>query len=857
MLKKFKAYWEKYPDRTAAAVIFSIFAVLVSATMIIMHKGIVWGSNTDWKSQHFPIPEYFRMRFYETHDIFPDFALQLGSGQNIYNFGYYGIANPLYLPAYALPFVPMSIYIEVLSLSTVIVSALMSYKFFKGHFSRKISLVLAIMFLCSGGIFYHSHCQIMFMNYFPFLLAMLFVCRKKDSIINTFIMMILAYCIMCCSFYFCIGSFAAVGLYMVYLEIEKNGKFSLKSAWLSCWRKIAGAALGCLISAHFLLPTLSAIFSGRDETNQKSALWKILIPQINFTTILYSGYSLGFTAVGVIGAIYLLKNGRIQDRFLSASLLCCAVFPIINYIFNAGMYIDGKVFIPLMPVMLLICGAFLSSEKLIKKDIKISLIIYAVMIGISVFYITTKKYFILIYICECVLAAVLILLLMKKKKAYLLQYYCVAVSLIVCISNGCADDFISSSQLRNFYKNDTKKEVAGVLDSDTELYRFSDCIPDDIYVNRIFSMEYLSTNSYSSVNNSYFREFRLKHSLSENRVRNTAVQNQPYSVVFNSLMGCRYRIAPADKRMYGEEIVSDSGEYAVFKNNYALPLGYASSDLMSEEKFYALSDENKAEALLKNIIVPEKNAEGIIPHLTETLEADMTGLANDPHITYENETYTIKADDQFELSIGLDEPVKDKLIIVLAKADNRIGNRSQQRDVSLTINGVKNKLTNPNWKYNNKNYDFTYVISSYDPIERLDMIFTKGFYSISDIRIFTLEASVLDSAMDNKDALEINRSESLGDTISGKINVTSDGWFNMSLPYDKGFNITVDGNDTEYFKTNTAFIGFPISSGEHEIRIEYEAPMKKEGIAVSITAAALAVVFLLTLSINKNKRKDN
>lgn len=857
MLKKIKAYWEKYPDRTAAVVIFSIFAVLVFATMIIMHKGIVWGSNTDWKSQHFPIPEYFRMRFYETHDIFPDFALQLGSGQNIYNFGYYGIANPLYLPAYALPFVPMSIYIEVLSLSTVIISALMSYKFFKGHFSRKISLVLAIMFLCSGGIFYHSHCQIMFMNYFPFLLSMLFVCRKKDSVKSTFLMLILAYCIMCCSFYFSIGSFAAVGLYMVYLEIEKNGKFSLKSAWLSCWRKIAGAALGCLISAHFLLPTLSAIFSGRDKTNQKSALWKMLIPQINFTTILYSGYSLGFTAVGVIGAIYLLKNGRIQDKFLSASLLCCAVFPMINYTLNAGMYIDGKVFIPLMPVMLLICGAFLSSEKFIKKDIKISLIIYAVMIGISIFYITTKKYFIPIYICECVIVIALMIFVLKKKKEYLLQYYCIAVSFIICISIGCGDNFIESSQIKDFYKNGTKNEVARVLDSDTELYRFSDCIPDDIYVNRIFSMEYLSTNSYSSVNNPYFREFRLKHSLSENRVRNTAVQNQPYSVVFNSLMGCRYRIAPAYMRMYGEDIVSDSGKYTIFKNNYALPLGYASSDLMSEEEFYALPDELKAEALLENIIVPEKNAEGIIPHLTEPIEADMTELMNDPNITYEDGTYTVKADDQFNLSVGLEEPVKDKFIIILAKADNRIGNRSQQRDVSLTINGVKNKLTNPNWKYNNKNYNFTYVISSDEPIEMLDMTFTKGYYSISDIRIFTLDASVLDSAMDNKDALEINRSGSLGDTILGKINVTSDGWFNMSLPYDKGFNITVDGNDTEYFKTNTAFIGFPISYGEHEIKIEYEAPMKKEGIAVSITAAALAVIFLLALSINKNKRKDN
>lgn len=857
MLKKIKAYWEKYPDRTAVAVIFSIFAVLVFATMIIMHKGIVWGSNTDWKSQHFPIPEYFRMRFYETHDIFPDFALQLGSGQNIYNFGYYGIANPLYLLAYALPFVPMSIYIEVLSLSTVIISALMSYKFFKGHFSRKISLVLAIMFLCSGGIFYHSHCQIMFMNYFPFLLAMLFVCRKKDSVKNTFLMMILAYCIMCCSFYFSIGSFAAVGLYMVYLEIEKNGKFSLRSAWLSCWKKIAGAALGCLISAHFWLPTLPAILSGRDETSQRPALWKMLIPQINFTTILYSGYSLGFIAVGVIGAIYLLKNGRIQDKFISASLLCCAVFPIINYTLNAGMYIDGKVFIPLMPVMLLICGAFLSSEKLIKKDIKISLIIYAVMIGISIFYITTKKYFILIYICECVIVIALMIFVLKKKKEYLLKYYCIASSLIICISIGCGDNFIESFKVRDFYKNDTKAEVAEVLDSDTELYRFSDCIPDDIYVNRIFSMEYLSTNSYSSVNNPYFREFRLKHSLSENRVRNTAVQNSPYNVIFNALMGCRYRIAPADMRMYGEDIVSDSGKYTIFKNKYALPLGYASSDLMSEDEFYALSDELKAEALLENIIVPEKSAEGIIPHLTEPIEADMTELMNAPNITYENGTYTIKADDQFDLSVGLEEPVKDKFIIILAKADNRIGNRSQQRDVSLTINGVKNKLTNPNWKYNNKNYDFTYIISSDEPIERLDMTFTKGYYSISDIRIFTLDASVLDSAMNNKDALEINRSESLGDTVSGKINVTSDGWFNMSLPYDKGFNITVDGNDTEYFKTNTAFIGFPISSGEHEIKIEYEAPMKKEGIAVSITAAALTVIFLLALSINKNKRKDN
>ncbi len=855
MLKKIKAYWNKYPDRTAAAIICTVFAVLVGITMVIMHKGIVWGSNTDWKSQHFPIPEYFRMRFYETHDIFPDFAMQLGGGQNIYNYGYYGIANPLYIPAYALPFVPMSVYIQVLSLLTVIVSALMGYKFFKGHFSRKISLILAIVFLCSGGMFYHSHCQIMFMNYMPFLMAMLFVCRKKDSALNTFLMLILAYCIMCCSFYFSIGSFAAVGLYMVYLEMEKNGKFSLKSAWLSCWRKIAGAALGCFAAAHFWLPNLAAIMAGRDETNRKPSFLKILIPQVNFTTILYSGYSLGLTSVAVIGAVYLLKNGRIQDKFISGSLICCAVFPIINYTLNAGMYIDGKVFIPLLPIMLLICGAFLSFEDYKKKDIKLSLAVTAVMMGISVFYITTRKYYIPIFIFDCLLSLAVISYSLKKKKEYLLQYYCIVSALVICISNGYGESFIESSKIKEFYKNEAASQVEDILDSDTEMYRFADCIPDDIYVNRIFSMEYLSTNSYSSANNSYFREFRLKHSLSENRVRNTAVQNQPYNVVFSALMGCRYRIAPSENRTYGEEAVSNSGRFAVFRNNYAFPLGYASADLMSEDEFHALSDEFKAEALLSNIVVPEKDCNGIKPCLTEQIDVDMTGLVNNPNISYENEKYMIRADDQFSLSVELEKAVEDKLIIILAKADNRYGKLSKQKDIAVTINGVKNKLTNPNWKYNNKNYDFTYVLSCAEPVEKLDMTFTKGYYSLSDIRIFTLDAAVLDSAMDNKDAFEINRSESLGDTITGKINVTADGWFNMSLPYDKGFNITVDGKNTEYFRTNTAFIGFPISSGEHAINIEYEAPMKKEGQIAFVIAAAAAIVFLLVSLFTERRKK--
>ena len=68
----------------------------------------------DWISQHSVIPDYFQKKqFYETGNLFPEFAYELlGGGQNIYNYSYYGLYSPLFLLSYALPFVKMSTYID-------------------------------------------------------------------------------------------------------------------------------------------------------------------------------------------------------------------------------------------------------------------------------------------------------------------------------------------------------------------------------------------------------------------------------------------------------------------------------------------------------------------------------------------------------------------------------------------------------------------------------------------------------------------------------------------------------------------------------------------------------------------------
>ncbi len=856
MIKKIKKFYVSHPDLSALIVLSGVFCLIVSVVLVFKSQGGVWGSDKDWKSQHFAIPEYFRERFYKTHDLFPDLALQLGGGQNIYNYAYYGVANPLYLPAYAMPFMRMSTYIQLLSLATVLGSGWLSYLFFKRHFNKKTALLLAVMFLCSGGLMFHSHRHIMFMNYIPFLLWMLILSGKKDSPLRLVSMAVCTYCVMCCSFYFSVGSFAAVGAYMLYLELEKDGRFTIVSAFRALWKKIAAAALGCFCSAYLWVPVLSALLSGRAETDLEMSMTNILVPNVDLNMMLYTGYSVGMTSVVMFASLYLLPYGRRQDRFLSAILLGCTVFPLINYIVNAGMYIDGKAYIPLAPIALLACGRFLEAPKKSGRILFILAGIHILMAVLSLIFTITKFWVGTLIVIEYTVSTPAVLFMVCKGKNAALKYYTALTSLVICIPVNMTERFVPSSSVEEFYDKDIRSAVTETLSEDTDLYRFADCIPDDINVNRIISMEYLSTNSYSSVSNSALRDFRFETSLSENRVRNTAVQNQSYSILFNALMSCRYRIAPDNMRMCGEEPVRNAGDFTIYRNEFALPLGYASGDVMSEEQFFALPQELRAEALIRSIIIPEKGQE-LIPEYTAEIEPDMSTVISDRRITSDGREYTIASDTDFTVTAGLPCDTSDKFLIVTASADNRIGDIAAQTDIALTINGVKNKLSDPNWKYNNHNYNFTYVISSYEPVSELKMTFTKGFYRISELHVFTVDKALLANAMDNKDEFIIDRSSSLGASINGHISVSEDGWFTLSLPYDKGFHIDVDGEETDYFKTNTAFIGFPVSAGEHDITVTFQAPLKKEGLIVSAAGAVLLALLAAGeyISGRKNKKR--
>ena len=106
----------------------------------------VFGSSIDWISQHSTLADYFRKRFYATGNLFPDFAWNLGGGQNIYRFAYYGLLSPTVLLSYLFPFIPMDLWVMGSSALLYAADAVLFYRWISKK-GRQLSFYITFLYV--------------------------------------------------------------------------------------------------------------------------------------------------------------------------------------------------------------------------------------------------------------------------------------------------------------------------------------------------------------------------------------------------------------------------------------------------------------------------------------------------------------------------------------------------------------------------------------------------------------------------------------------------------------------------------------------------------------------------------------
>ena len=328
----------------------------------------IFGSRVDWLSQHSVFPEYFRQQFYDTGNLFPEFAANVGGGQNIYYFAYYGLYNPLYLPAYFLPFVKMSDYIMVISILCLVADVLLFFKWIRSHgVSKGNSILTSILFLLAGPMIFHSYTHLMFVNYMPFLLLALmgtdryFQKHRSDLLTGSVFLMILT------SFYFSIGGILILLIYGVfqYLDTQEKQrkKVNVKGFFLAGILFCIPVLTAIMMSGFLLVPTARALQNSARAAGSFISLKELFLPDSDYMQILYHPYGIGLTTFVLTVLITGFTYKKWKERYIHIACFLIIIIPVFQYVLNGGLYIRGKVLIPMLPLLCYLIALYLEKQR--------------------------------------------------------------------------------------------------------------------------------------------------------------------------------------------------------------------------------------------------------------------------------------------------------------------------------------------------------------------------------------------------------------------------------------------------------------------------------------------------------------
>lgn len=825
--------------------IFLIIASFFAIYFIILGNGnVFYGSTMDYANQHYMIPEYFRTLFYETKDFIPSFAFNLGMGQNIFNFSYYGLFNPLILISYLLPFVKMASYLSFVSVLIVILDAFLFYYFIsKKTEDRKIRFISTFLLVMASPLILHSHRHVMFVNYMPFLILGLIGVENYVYKNEKVLLMLSILFVVTISYFFSIPALIVMVLYGVFLYLKSNTKFVFKDFVCYFLKFAIYFIIPIMIAGVLLLPTFKAILNSRFDSGNTLSFLGLLVPDVNFNYFLYKSYALGLSSILIISILNAVMSRDKAYRFLGIVFLLLLVFPVFNYVLNGFMYLNGKVFIPFIPLAILLFIKLISDIESKKTNFKILIFVFLV---ISVFG-CIKYDFIYVYLFDSLFTLIGIILFKYGKKIPLFVIL-IIVSFSVCLFVNLKDELTSKEIVDNQYDKDINSLVESFNEKDNSIYRTVDTTGSLFNANNIRDIGEYKTTMYSSLTNKYYKNFYWNLFDTENPNRNDAIFSDISNPLFNVYFGNKYYVSLGDAPI-GYTQKSSAGDVKLYENDDVFSIGYASDKLISLEEFKALDYPLNISFLLNNIVV-DKNVNS---NYVSDLEKALVEIKNPVSAEALNGKYTFELSSDEKYSLNRDEKYKDKILIISFDMDysNKCNDSKSKGDTSISINGVTNKLTCKGWKYHNKNYSFSYVIS---PSEYLDVEISKGKYVISDVNVYAFDYSKVKKIKKYHDEFMIDKDKTSGDYIFGNINVTRDNsYFNLSIPYDEGYNIYVDGEKVSYEKTNISFIGFPIDKGYHEIKIEYTAPWLNIGKVVSVIGV---ISFFVVIIVGKGVKKD-
>lgn len=855
-----------------------IFLFFILITLTVPDEA-VFGSQTDWLSQHATLAETIRNACLEQHTLLPSW-IELGGGSNGYQFAYYGVLRPDILIGCLLPQVPMIHILTYYMLVIYLASVLLCYVWLRSeNISPILSFIGSVLFTTAGCMF-HMHRQVMFVNYLPFLFCALLCVRKKRIR-----WLPLCLCLICLSsFYFAIAAFSAVGWYWYRQDGNSFWKDSFLKKYIPC------ALTGAALSAALLIPTALVLLE-HGRCGGKLTLLTFLElfgPNPALNNLLFNEYGLGVTFL----CLYTILAGLAQKKFRKDSLLFLlfGIFGVFSWLLNGTLYARPKILIPFLPLVILHCVRYLRdigffAPKTAQHNISgessdrctLPLFPFAVIFPVGLLWFSQEQFPWIL--AEAGTLFLLVLLfrgfrrrarlrrtwqhIAGKSAALFLTALLLLISPVgMYLTTAGTEDWVRHSDIAQGFTAEELKAVR--MDP---LYHFDSLLSPLNSGNELPKADITRSTMYSSVTSQPYSRLYYDTLMTPIRINNRVALLSSDNPFMLNLLGVRYLETTADAVPAGFEIIYQSGDNVIAENDHVLPRAYFTADIIAQDLFEEADPLGKLDMITRKTVVD-------LPQKTASEKSDLEGSYNslkymEPYtpeftagplpdgltIMKNGNTYDVSAENSCTLDLHLASPQPGKILLLSFRLKNKT-----TAPIVIDINGIRNKLSGCFAPYPNGNSCFHYQFSpdSGEGITDLSVTLPKGKYEILDIQWHLYDQDLLNSKIFTPVTLSNSRHR---DTIlSGTVTAGEDGYLATSIPMQDGLEILVDGAPAEILTVNEAFAGTSLSEGTHSIEIRFSPPGKTAGILVSLTVMAGYAVFLTAGALkrlrNNSKGRD-
>ena len=265
------------------------------------------------------------------------------------------------------------------------------------------------------------------------------------------------------------------------------------------------------------------------------------------------------------------------------------------------------------------------------------------------------------------------------------------------------------------------------------------------------------------------------------------------------LLSVRYAFYPREQSMDRLEYVQDYQGTYLYANRYALPLGFMIPDIMKNE--WHLNMANPAD--VQNSLCSLFDAPDVLQ--------EETGLGNGPSLIYTPE----EAGEYYAF----------------------VSNK-QVKSVSLKKGEEKDT-------FDNINRGYLVEVGMVEAGETLAFQNEEGNEDLG-IRLYRYNEAGLEHVYRKLAESPLTLSVWEDDRLKGTVDAGMGGTLFTSIPYDKGWTVTVDGQERQPQELFGAFLGIELEPGSHVIECSYLPEGLKEGMMISLFCAAVlaAAVFI-------------